>query len=87
MRRAWARMAAAVAVPWKGQANYYTVKVGDAVNTDAAWCYPMPKPAAEQIRGRVAFWKGVKVVQNGQGAWPGHLTRLTSRLRGVLSTP
>ncbi len=46
---------------WKGVAHYYDVVVGDAVNANAAWFYPEPKQAAEQIRGRVAFWKGVKV--------------------------
>ena len=48
--------------PWKGQASYYSLLVGGELNTDAAWYYPDPKPEAEQIRGRVAFWKGVKVV-------------------------
>lgn len=47
---------------WKGEASYYDVVVGDAVNRDAAWYYPAPKDAAAQIRGRVAFWKGVTVV-------------------------
>lgn len=47
--------------PWKGQASYLSVQVGDAVNTDAAWYYPAPKDAAAQIRDRVAFWKGVVV--------------------------
>lgn len=46
---------------WKGTATYYDVVVGDEVNKDAAWTYVDPKPAAENIRGRVAFWKGVKV--------------------------
>ena len=46
---------------WKGTATYYDVVVGDAVNKDAAWTYVDPKPAAENIRGRVAFWKGVSV--------------------------
>ena len=46
---------------WKGEASYYTVVVGDAVNRDAAWYYPDPKPAAANIKGYVAFWKGVKV--------------------------
>ena len=48
--------------PWKGTASYYDVLVGDAVNANAAWYYPMPKDAARQIAGRVAFWKGVQVV-------------------------
>jgi uncharacterized protein (DUF427 family) len=46
---------------WKGVASYYDVVVGDAVNHDAVWYYPAPKEAAKQIRGRVAFWKGVEV--------------------------
>jgi uncharacterized protein (DUF427 family) len=47
--------------PWKGEAHYYDVHVGGTVNPDAAWYYPDPKQAAAQIRGRVAFWKGVTV--------------------------
>ena len=47
--------------PWKGTAHYYTLAVDGAENKDAAWYYPEPKSAAEQIRGRVAFWKGVEV--------------------------
>jgi uncharacterized protein (DUF427 family) len=47
--------------PWKGTANYYSLKVGDARNPNAVWYYADPKPAAAQIKGRVAFWKGVKV--------------------------
>lgn len=48
--------------PWKGTASYYDVIVGDAVNAQAAWYYPQPKEAAAQIKGRVAFWNGVRVV-------------------------
>ena len=49
--------------PWKGTASYYDVVVGDEVNADAAWTYPEPKDAASQIAGRVAFWRGVEVVE------------------------
>ncbi|MCZ7625459.1 MAG: hypothetical protein C3F12_01210 [Candidatus Methylomirabilota bacterium] len=48
---------------WKGEAGYYDVVVDDAVNPDAAWYYPLPKNAAKQIAGRVAFWKGVQVIE------------------------
>jgi uncharacterized protein (DUF427 family) len=48
--------------PWKGTANYYTLKVGGARNPNAVWYYAEPKEAARQIEGRVAFWKGVNVV-------------------------
>jgi len=46
---------------WKGEASYYDVVVGADVNRDAAWYYPDPKPAAEEIRGWIAFWRGVTV--------------------------
>jgi uncharacterized protein (DUF427 family) len=46
---------------WKGLCSYYDVEAGGQVNKDAAWYYPEPKQAAENIRGYVAFWKGVKV--------------------------
>jgi uncharacterized protein (DUF427 family) len=47
--------------PWKGDAAYFDVVVGDSVNADAAWYYDAPKEAATQITGHVAFWKGVVV--------------------------
>jgi uncharacterized protein (DUF427 family) len=47
--------------PWKGQASYYDIVVGEEVNKDAAWYYPEPKDAAENIKGRIAFRKGVEV--------------------------
>jgi len=47
--------------PWKGVASYYDVVVDGKVNPDAAWYYPAPKPAAEEIEGRLAFWRGVRV--------------------------
>jgi len=46
---------------WKGTANYYSLNVDGATNADAVWYYPDPKPAAAAIKGRVAFWKGVRV--------------------------
>lgn len=48
--------------PWKGLASYYNLEVNGQQNTDAAWYYPDPKPDAVKIKGRIAFWKGVQVV-------------------------
>jgi len=48
---------------WKGTASYYDLKVEGATNNDAAWYYQEPKPLADGIKGRVAFWKGVQVVR------------------------
>lgn len=47
--------------PWKGVASYHTLTVSGAENKDAAWYYPDPKPAAAEIKDRIAFWKGVEV--------------------------
>ena len=47
---------------WKGTARYYDLVVDGRTNPDAAWYYPSPKDAAQQIRGRIAFWKGVQVM-------------------------
>jgi len=46
---------------WKGQASYYSLLVQGELNPDSVWYYADPKPEAEMVRGRVAFWKGVKV--------------------------
>jgi len=47
--------------PWKGDASYFDVVVGDAVNADAAWYYPSPFGQAKHIAGYIAFWKGVHI--------------------------
>jgi uncharacterized protein (DUF427 family) len=47
--------------PWKGTASYYTLQHDGARSPDAVWYYPDPKPKAEMVRGRVAFWKDVEV--------------------------
>ena len=47
--------------PWKGTASYYSLEVDGKTNPDAAWYYPSPRSAAAQIRGMVAFWRGVQV--------------------------
>lgn len=46
---------------WKGTANYYNIVVNDETNKDAAWYYPDTKPDAKNIKGYIAFWKGIMV--------------------------
>ena len=46
---------------WKGTASYYDVTVNGDMNKDAAWYYPDAKSGADNIKGYVAFWKGVTV--------------------------
>ncbi len=47
--------------PWKGEASYQSLLVNGELNRDAVWFYPDPKPEAESVRDRVAFWRGVQV--------------------------
>jgi uncharacterized protein (DUF427 family) len=46
---------------WKGEASYLSLLVNGEMNPEAVWFYASPKPEAEMVKGRVAFWKGVKV--------------------------
>lgn len=49
--------------PWKGEARYFHIVVDGERNEDAAWCYPNPKEEALNIKGYIAFWRGVEVSQ------------------------
>ena len=49
---------------WKGTASYYSLEVEGKTNKDAAWYYPEPRPLADVIKGRIAFWKGVQIVKD-----------------------
>src|SRR3990167_6697012 len=41
--------------PFKGNASYWTLKVGDQVAENAAWAYEEPYREAEKIRGYVSL--------------------------------
>ncbi|MGC9342812.1 MAG: DUF427 domain-containing protein, partial [Bacteroidales bacterium] len=47
--------------PWKGTASYYNLNVDGKINKDAAWYYEKPSEQAGDIKGRIAFWKGVSI--------------------------
>jgi uncharacterized protein (DUF427 family) len=42
--------------PYKGEASYWTVRVGDAVADNVMWGYQDPLPEREDIRGYRAFY-------------------------------
>ena len=42
--------------PYKGQAGYWSLRVGDAVYPDLAWSYRTPLPESQKIAGLVAFY-------------------------------
>jgi len=41
---------------WKGEASYYTLRLGDRVITNVAWTYVRPLAGYESIAGYVAFY-------------------------------
>jgi uncharacterized protein (DUF427 family) len=52
--------------PYKGQAEYWSVRVGDRVEKDLAWSYPTALPESQRIVGLVAFWnERVDIVLDG----------------------
>jgi uncharacterized protein (DUF427 family) len=42
--------------PFKGQASYWTVQVGDEVHDNLVWSYETPIPQAEGITGLLCFY-------------------------------
>jgi uncharacterized protein (DUF427 family) len=50
---------------WKGTATYFSAAAQGRGEPDVAWAYLDPRPQADGLRGRVAFWKGVRVEVDG----------------------
>lgn len=48
---------------WKGKASYLDVVIDGDRNENAAWYYPTPSQMARGITDRVAFWKGIEIVE------------------------
>jgi uncharacterized protein (DUF427 family) len=42
--------------PYKGDASYYSIRVGDKRAENAIWSYEQPFPAVAEISGRLAFY-------------------------------
>ncbi|HEU5171316.1 MAG TPA: DUF427 domain-containing protein [Gemmatimonadales bacterium] len=78
---------------WKGEARYWSVRVGDRVARDAAWSYPDPYPEYVAIRDWVAFyprrmescWVGADRVEPQPGFYYGGWVtpELTGPFKGV----
>jgi adenylate cyclase len=52
-----ARTAHTTHCPFKGNASYWSVKVGDHVAENAAWAYEEPYREAEPVRGYLSFYR------------------------------
>jgi uncharacterized protein (DUF427 family) len=42
--------------PFKGDASYWTIRVGDEVRENVVWSYEDPFPQVERLKGYVAFY-------------------------------
>jgi uncharacterized protein (DUF427 family) len=42
--------------PYKGQAEWWSVRAGDGLHEDLAWSYPTPLPESEKIAGLISFY-------------------------------
>jgi uncharacterized protein (DUF427 family) len=42
--------------PWKGEASYWSIHVGERVSENAAWSYPQPIDGAPPLAGYLAFY-------------------------------
>jgi uncharacterized protein (DUF427 family) len=43
--------------PYKGEASYFSVRIGDKLAQNAVWTYETPFPAMKEITGRLAFYR------------------------------
>jgi uncharacterized protein (DUF427 family) len=60
--------------PYKGDARYWSVQVGDRTAVNAVWAYPDPKPEAEWLRGHLAFvWSAMDAWYDEEERVHGHL--------------
>lgn len=42
--------------PYKGAAEYWSVRTGDSVHADLAWSYPAPIPESQKVIGLISFY-------------------------------
>ena len=54
--RFFERTAHSTHCPYKGDASYFTLQVGDKTAENAVWSYEEPYPALAAIRGYLAFY-------------------------------
>ena len=57
------RTAKTTTCPWKGRANYYSIRVGDGLLENAVWTYEDPIADVATIAGHLAFYPSVTVTR------------------------
>ncbi|MEY2476561.1 MAG: hypothetical protein QOG87_1876 [Actinomycetota bacterium] len=57
----------ATSCPYKGDARYWSARVGDRVVRDVAWSYPTPFPESQPVMGLVCFYnERVDLIVDGE---------------------
>jgi uncharacterized protein (DUF427 family) len=52
--------------PYKGQAEYWSVRAGDRIHEDLAWSYRAPLPESQRVMGLISFYnEKVDIYVNG----------------------
>jgi uncharacterized protein (DUF427 family) len=52
--------------PYKGDASYFSIRVGGRLSENAIWSYEQPFPAVDAIAGRLAFYPNrVDAIEEG----------------------
>jgi uncharacterized protein (DUF427 family) len=53
--------------PFKGEASYWSLRVGDEVHDDLVWSYEAPLPEVREIAGRLCFYnEKVDLIVDGE---------------------
>ncbi len=50
--------------PYKGDASYFTIRVGDTTLENAVWSYETPFPAMNEITGYLAFYPNKVTIES-----------------------
>jgi uncharacterized protein (DUF427 family) len=53
--------------PYKGQAEYYSLRAGEVSVDDIAWSYPAPLPESQKVAGMIAFMPTDRVAVTAEG--------------------
>lgn len=73
---------------YKGEAQYYSLKIGGLHRPNVAWCYPSPSPGYEELANHIAFyaWAFDEATVDGEQVTPqpGHFYGgwITERIEG-----
>ena len=63
----FARSATETSCPYKGRANYFSLREGESEDADAVWTYEDPKTGVSAIKGHLAFYPDrVEIVRDAK---------------------